>query len=393
MAKCRINSARVQSASGPRFAEFFAGIGLMRLGLERAGWSCAFANDIDVLKAQMYEDNFGRDDIHVKDVWDVEPHEVTGTGAIDLVTASFPCTDLSLAGRRAGIRHGQSAAFWGFADVLRRLKPRPRLVLLENVLGLLRSNGGRDFRDVARTLNALGYSLDLFVVDARWFVPQSRPRLFIVGAREESRAVRPVCDVLNAGPTLTRPAAVLDAIGLNRGLHWSLAELELPPIRSHSLRALLEPIRTGSSVWWTRRRADYLLNQFRSHHATWIHDHLYDPHRYHYGTVFRRMRNGRSTAELRTDGCAGCLRTPKGGSARQILVRVGKGRFDVRYLTPRECARLMGAEDFVIRVGDTQALFGFGDAVCVPAITWLARTRLASATRHTDVGSEAIGVA
>ena len=92
-----------------------------------------------------------------------------------------------------------------------------------------------------------------------------------------------------------------------------------------------------------------------------------------YGTVFRRIRNDRSMAELRTDGIAGCLRTPRGGSGRQILFAAGRQRFAVRLLTPRECARLMGADNFVIRVPLSQALFGFGDAVCVPVVEWMAR--------------------
>jgi DNA (cytosine-5)-methyltransferase 1 len=77
-------------------------------------------------------------------------------------------------------------------------------------------------------------------------------------------------------------------------------------------------------------------------------------------------------AELRTDGIAGCLRTPRGGSGRQILFKAGKGQYFVRLLSPRECARLMGADDYKISVGLNQALFGFGDAVCVPAIGWIA---------------------
>jgi len=97
-----------------------------------------------------------------------------------------------------------------------------------------------------------------------------------------------------------------------------------------------------------------------------------------YGTVFRRIRNAKSMAELRTDGVAGCLRTPRGGSGRQILLAAGKGRFAVRLLTPRECACLMGADDFKLKIPLNQALFGFGDAVCVPVIEWIARHYLNS---------------
>ena len=77
-------------------------------------------------------------------------------------------------------------------------------------------------------------------------------------------------------------------------------------------------------------------------------------------------------AELRTDGIAGCLRTPRGGSGRQILVQAGRGSAEARLLSPRECARLMGADSFAIAVSSNKALFGFGDAVCVPVITWIA---------------------
>ena len=91
------------------------------------------------------------------------------------------------------------------------------------------------------------------------------------------------------------------------------------------------------------------------------------------GLYFERIRNSRSMAELRTDGIAGCLRTPKGGSGRQILFKAGRGSYQARLLTPRECARLMGADDYEINAPLNQALFGFGDAVRVPVVSWIAR--------------------
>jgi DNA (cytosine-5)-methyltransferase 1 len=98
--------------------------------------------------------------------------------------------------------------------------------------------------------------------------------------------------------------------------------------------------------------------------------------RWSYGTVFRRIRNGVSMAELRTDGIAGCLRTPRGGSARQILFKAGRGKYFARLLSPRECARLMGAGEYQIECSLNQALFGFGDAVCVPVVEWIAENYL-----------------
>ena len=93
-------------------------------------------------------------------------------------------------------------------------------------------------------------------------------------------------------------------------------------------------------------------------------------------TAFRRIRHDKSMAEVRTDGIAGCLRTPKGGSARQILIVAERGRVRARLLTGRECARLMGAADFPVNVPLNQALFGFGDAVCADVVEWVARNVL-----------------
>jgi DNA (cytosine-5)-methyltransferase 1 len=88
------------------------------------------------------------------------------------------------------------------------------------------------------------------------------------------------------------------------------------------------------------------------------------------------MRKNKSTAELRTDGIAGCLRIPAGGSAKQIIFKAGYGQYFARLLTPREAARLMGIGDYTIEVSFDQALFGFGDAVCVPVIEWIAKEYL-----------------
>ena len=77
-------------------------------------------------------------------------------------------------------------------------------------------------------------------------------------------------------------------------------------------------------------------------------------------------------AELRSDGVAGCLRTPRGGSSKQILIRAGFGRWQVRLLTPREYARLQGVRDsFLLPDNDNKGYFAMGDAVCVPVIEYL----------------------
>lgn len=351
-----------------RAAEFFAGIGLMRLGLDKEGWTTAWANDIDEKKWEMYRANFneGTSEFVVGDV-----HEVHGKDMpdIELATASFPCNDLSLAGSRNGLAGTHSSAFWGFINVLETMgERRPPLVLLENVAGFLTSNDGKDFHDALKALNRLGYTVDAFMIDAVRFVPQSRVRLFVVGTKTPSAAV----EEMHLLQSDTRPAALADFIFMNRDIDWNVRKLPSLPMPTIKLADIIEDVPANSTIWWSKERCEYLLNQMSVRHRAEA-ERMIEGSKWSYGTVFRRVRNGRSMGELRTDGIAGCLRTPRGGSGRQILFCGGKGQYRVRLLTGRECARLMGAGDFKLNVPLNQALFGFGDAVCVPVIQWIAR--------------------
>ena len=354
-----------------KFAEFFAGIGLMRMGLERQGWSISFANDIDPQKKEMYEGHFKDANKHF--VLD-DIHNLNGKNipSVTLATASFPCNDLSLAGARKGLNGRHSSAFWGFARVIQEMDTRkPPIILLENVTGLLTSHGGDDFRKVLQTLNNLGYSVDPFIIDASYFVPQSRQRLFVIGVLNDIDVWR-VNEQLQFYESDLRPKALCNFILEHPEIRWNIRDLPpLPKIES-SLQDILENLPEDSPLWWNKKRADYLLNQMSEKHRK-IAEKMIRGSEYSYGTVFRRVRNGKSMAELRTDGIAGCLRTPRGGSGRQILFKAGRGRYQVRLLTPKECARLMGADDYKITVSQNRALFGFGDAVCVPVIEWIAK--------------------
>ncbi|HWB63920.1 MAG TPA: DUF4928 family protein, partial [Chitinophagales bacterium] len=354
-------------------AEFFAGIGLMRAGLERAGWVTIFANDIDPVKYKLYQNHFKQEDAHfiIDDIHNIDGNSVP---SIDLATASFPCTDLSLAGKRAGLAGKHSSAFWGFVNVLKEMGDRkPPLILLENVAGFLTSNNGQDFFDALFALNEEGYAVDAFLIDASHFIPQSRVRLFVVGKLTDEPNLKlkhflPVTEL--------RPEKLVNFISNHPEIHWNLnTRLPLLPKNKNNLSSIIETIPKSSPIWFSNDRVNYLLNQTFERHLTKILE-LKDKKTYTYLTAFRRVRNGKSMAEIRFDGIAGCLRTPKGGSARQILLEVGKGTINVRLLTPRECARLMGADDFKIVGTVNEALFGFGDAVCVPVVTWIAENYL-----------------
>jgi DNA (cytosine-5)-methyltransferase 1 len=355
-------------------AEFFAGIGLMRMGLEQAGWKVLWANDIDEDKMKMYRGHYADDDahFHLGDVHAISPGNIP---TVALATASFPCNDLSLAGARRGLAGQHSGAFWGFVDIIKGMgNRRPPLVMLENVAGFLNSHDGSDFRDACLALNDIGYDVDAFMIDAALFVPQSRLRLFLMGKREKRKPMR-MAETPSFYESQCRPRALADFILCHPDIRWALQKL--PPISKQQtgLADILEDLPPRSAYWWSNDRAKYLFNQMSERHRA-VADKMIHGKKTTYGTVFRRVRNGRSMAELRTDAIAGCLRTPRGGSGRQILFAAGKGNYAVRLLTPRECARLMGADDFRITVPLNQALFGFGDAVCVPVIRWIAENYL-----------------
>lgn len=353
------------------FAEFFAGIGLMRIGLERKGWTVLFANDMDPQKCKMYRDHFLNADNHLVP-GDIHLLKAELIPSVTLATASFPCNDLSLAGARKGLHGKESSAFWGFVSILKDMKSRrPPIVLLENVTGFLSSHKGNDFRQALLALNKLGYTVDAFILDAAMFVPQSRQRLFVVGTLESCIPSNEVREQLSFYESPVRPPALSDFIFHNIEINWNIRTLPLPPTRKLSLADILDNPDETSPEWWSNERTEYLLNQMSPRHRE-VAERMIRGRAYSYGTVFRRIRKNKSMAELRTDSVAGCLRTPRGGSGRQILFKAGKGKYFARLLNPRECSRLMGADDFIINVPLNQALFGFGDAVCVPVIEWIA---------------------
>ena len=363
---------REQQNDGPeagRFAEFFAGIGLVREAIEPLGWRCVFANDIAPRKEEMYRHRFGGEhfllgDIHDLGVGDLPPR-------LHLVTASFPCIDLSLAGNRAGLAGRHSGTIWPFLDIVTALciqRTPPSAVLLENVTGFLTSRGGADLADVCRRLAAVHYVIDVLYVDARWFRPQSRPRLFVAARQREdggpwSRS--------GSQPSRLRPAAVRRFEAAHPDLPFVDLPLPAPPAEtSGTLVSVLEDLPPDDAQWWPEDRTTALVTEMAPQNRRRVKE-LLAGERDGVATMFRRRRHGRTVGELRPDRLAGCLRTPQGGSSVQFLVDCRSGTPRIRPLTGREYARLQGADSFPIEVNDRQARLGFGDAVCVQAVRWL----------------------
>jgi DNA (cytosine-5)-methyltransferase 1 len=371
----RLSMARRAISDGSSFTavEFFAGIGLVRLALERHGWQVVLANDIDEKKAEIYRANWPSDDhLIVEDIHKLQADDIP---TCDLFTASFPCNDLSIAGRWEGLSGKESSAFWGLISILEELESRkPRLVMLENVVGFLMRHDGQDFEQALLALNNIGYSVDAFILNAIHWVPQSRARLFVVATLDEGDSNQTTAQV-----STVRPDALARFINLNPHIRWNLKKLPALPKPRKQLQDIVEDLPSNDPHWWNDERATYFMGQLSDRHAE-VAQQMIRGRKISYATAFRRVRNGRSMAELRSDGIAGCLRTPRGGSGRQILFKAGRGKYQVRLLTARECARLQGVPDsYKINVPLNQALFGFGDAVCVPAVEWIARNYLSPA--------------
>lgn len=369
------------SRQAPTFYEFFAGGGMARAGLGPR-WRCLLANDMDPKKAASYAANWGDDHLRLGDIHALKPGDLPGRAA--LAWASFPCQDLSLAGNGAGLQGKRSGAFWGFhalVEGLVRENRAPKLLVLENVVGLLTSRGGADFREVVGALVSLGYVAGALVIDAQHFLPQSRPRLFIVAARadlESQSFSRPDADPAFASEALRRAAASLPETVQKAWRWW---RLPAPPLRNLDLADLIEDRPQGVD-WHRPEETARLVAMMSPVHRAKLDEALASGER-RIGALYRRTRTDAAgakvqRAEVRFDGLAGCLRTPGGGSSRQFLMVVEQGRARSRLLSPREAARLMGLpEDYVLPATYGAACKLVGDGLAVPVIRFLGEYLLA----------------
>lgn len=365
--------------SGPfTFLEFFAGGGMARLGLGDS-WRCVFANDFDPQKCVSYRANLD-DEIVEGDVAKVSVNDLPQERA-DLAWGSFPCQDLSLAGARAGIKAQRSSAFfqfWRLIEHLARENRAPRLIALENVVGLLTSNNGRDFEAICQCLTEAGYRITALVADAKAFTPQSRPRLFILGFSAD--ACPPEQTEANA---LTAPQALLaahDKLPAHLKKMWVWPDASLPKGRNTRLSEVID---WDAPHWHSQEQTRQLLSMMSETQRDRL-DAIARNGARRAGAAFRRTRveNGETVQRLeaRFDGVAGCLRTPAGGSSRQIIIAIENGNVRTRLMTPREAARLMGLpEDYILPESSTAALKLCGDGVCVPVVRWLSETVLTPA--------------
>jgi DNA (cytosine-5)-methyltransferase 1 len=202
-------------------------------------------------------------------------------------------------------------------------------------------DGGLDFEEALLALNRLGYAVDAVILDAVRWVPQSRARLFVIGKRKHAKDCRSFA--MKSG---ARPKALAGFILEHRNIVWDIADLPTLPDHGARLADIIEDLPDNDPHWWNKKRAERFMSQMSKRHMADA-QRMIDGNQITYATAFRRVRNSKSMAELRTDGIAGCLRTPRGGSGRQILFKAGNGNYqhaclrDVSVRAYKACLTLM----------------------------------------------------
>jgi len=370
-----VESSFRESAPG-RFYEFFAGGGMVRAGLGE-GWQCLLANDLDPAKAAVYRANWGDAGLQVGDIAALTAADLPGEA--DLMWGSFPCQDLSVAGAGAGLggrRSGTFHDFWALARGLAAGNRAPRIVAVENVCGALTSHGGRDFEVICQTYADAGYRPGALVINADRFLPQSRPRLFVIGVREDvaidPATTTPGADGLFHTPALRRAVDRLPDALRHRMVWWHLPE---PGISNLGLESVVEAAPTDVR-WHSTAETSRLLTLMSPKNLAKVEAAQRSGER-RVGALYRRTRRDTAgsavqRAEVRFD-IAGCLRTPGGGSSRQTLLVVEAGQVRSRLMSARETARLMGLPDSYRLPGSYSAACHLtGDGVAVPVVRYLA---------------------
>jgi len=367
--------------------EFFAGGGMARMGLGET-WRCAYANDCDPVKRAAYQINWKDEGVlDPRLVQEVTTHDLPGRA--DLVWGSFPCQDLSLAGRGGGLGGERSGTFWPFWELMRGLGREgraPAVIALENVCGALTSSGGKDFAAIAEAISQEGYHFGALVMDAVYFLPQSRPRLFIVAARPDAipralRASAPQAQWSNKG--LLEAHARLSPQPRKQWVWWNVPPSTdvIPPLVD-----LIEQTPSGVD-WHTSEETERLLTLMSPVNRRKVEEARRQPGRI-VGTVYKRTRREadgikRQRAEVRFDQIAGCLRTPEGGSSRQTILVIEEGHIRSRLLSPREAARLMGLPDsYQLPARYNQAYKIAGDGLAVPVVSFLEKHLLRPLADH-----------
>jgi len=374
------------------FIEMFSGIGGFRLGLERAGWKCVWANDWDKYANKIYKKHFGSKELVEGDIRKVDAKEIPNH---TLLTAGFPCQAFSVAGKRQGFEDTRGTLFFDIARVAS--VKRPPLLLLENVKGLLSCQKGYTFARILQTLDELGYDVEWQVLNSKYFgVPQNRERVFIIGhlrgtgsrkifpigkESEESPRKNQIVKVGNIFPSKHEAGDILHPKGISPTLR------PMGPRGSSKVQAPKIAYCIDANYWKGTTLEGFLKKKRRQ--------------------LICVVDAGRSYRVYDPNGVSPTLPTSCGGLHEPKVVIVadrsrryaGKGRqleapktvtkalssvqkddlvllrnVKIRRLTPKECERLQGFPDgWTEGVSDTQRYKLLGNAVTVNVVEFLGK--------------------
>ena len=344
----------------PPFLDFFAGSGLVSHAL-RPYFRTAWANDICPKKAAVFDANHTNAPFQLCSVSDVAGGQLPTSV---LSWASFPCQDLSLAGNGKGIRAKRSGLVWEWLRVMDEMPQRPPILAAENVVGLVSSDRGAHYRELHAALVERGYQVGAVLLDAIEWLPQSRPRVFVIAV--DVHIAIPLA-LTDEKPNWTHSTAIQRvAAGLPQWIWWNLPK---PIKRSSTLSKIVDFSLPCHDESTSRKNLTMIppahMRRLEESGLTVV-------------PGYKRIRNKQQVLELRFDEVAGCLRTPVGGSSRQYLVIKQGPEWRTRILSPRETARLMGApESFKLPGTFNDGYKAMGDAVAAPVASYLAKHLLA----------------
>lgn len=339
------------------FLDFFCGSGLVSLGVSDY-FETIWANDNCPKKAIVFQSNFKNNIFQSSSIENIKGTDIPFSY---VSWASFPCQDLSLAGRLSGLNGRRSGLFWEWLRIIKEMEIKPPILVLENVTGLLSLQNGEYFKLIYNEIEKLKYNIGAVVLDAKNWLPQSRQRVFIICVDSSINIDKFITPTSN----WAHPISLLKAVkNLNGHVWWNIPTPSNKSIAINSLIDFDYPI--------NEKVSKHNLSLISKKHKQLINDRVKSEYDVFLG--YKRTRPQGQTLEIRFDGLSGCLRTAKGGSSKQFLIFKKNNNLVCRYLNSREAARLMGVPDaFILPDNQNDGYSAMGDAVAVPVTHYLAK--------------------
>ena len=342
-----------------KFFDLFAGVGGFRLGMERAGHECVGSCEWDKYARETYKKGFG----HYPQYNDAKDLQPSTLPYFDVLCAGFPCQAFSVAGQRLGFQDTRGTVFFEIARIA-KIK-RPRYLFLENVKGLLNHEGGKTFRTILSTLDEMGYDVEWQLLNSKYFVPQNRERVFIIGhsrgertrqvfpvgefnEQDDTKKLRQVGNIDTAGNNslwgrVYDPSGIAANLNANGGGLGAKTGLYAVVNDKGNLREVEKSTALDANYWkgadnHAQRTMIYLSNTNAN--------------------MKQRIQDRNESWTLTNN------------SSDFGLIENKR----IRKLTPVECERLQGFPDnWTAGVSDTQRYKQMGNAVTVPVVEYLAR--------------------